>query len=49
MSKNRSLRPILKWVGGKRQLLGSIHPLIPQEFDTYYEPFVGGGAVLFDL
>lgn len=49
MSKNRSLRPILKWVGGKRQLLNSIRPLVPQEYDTYYEPFIGGGAVLFDL
>ena len=49
MNKNRSLRPILKWVGGKRQLLSSIRPLVPQEYDTYYEPFIGGGAVLFDL
>lgn len=49
MSKNRSLRPILKWVGGKRQLLSSIRPLVSQEYDTYYEPFIGGGAVLFDL
>ena len=49
MSKNRSLRPILKWVGGKRQLLSSIRPLVPQKYDTYYEPFIGGGAVLFDL
>lgn len=38
--------PILKWVGGKRQLLDQIMPLIP-EYTTYYEPFVGGGAVLF--
>ena len=38
--------PILKWVGGKRQLLEQIVPLIP-EYTTYYEPFVGGGAVLF--
>lgn len=38
--------PILKWVGGKRQLFDFILPLIP-EYTTYYEPFVGGGAVLF--
>lgn len=38
--------PILKWVGGKRQLLEQIVPLIP-DYTTYYEPFVGGGAVLF--
>ena len=44
--KNPLVSPILKWVGGKRQLLDSIEPLIPK-FSTYYEPFVGGGAVLF--
>lgn len=41
-----AVTPILKWVGGKRQLLETIMPLIP-EHTTYYEPFVGGGAVLF--
>lgn len=40
--------PIVKWVGGKRQLLEQIRPLIP-EHNTYYEPFVGGGAVFFHL
>lgn len=44
--KNPLVSPILKWVGGKRQLLDSIVPLIP-EYSTYYEPFVGGGAVVF--
>ena len=44
--KNPFVMPILKWVGGKRQLLDSINPLIP-ECSTYYEPFIGGGAVLF--
>lgn len=43
---NPMVSPILKWVGGKRQLLDSILPLIP-EYTTYYEPFVGGGAVFF--
>lgn len=42
------LKPILKWVGGKRQLLPKLTPLIP-EFDYYCEPFVGGGALLFHL
>ena len=45
-AKNPLVLPILKWVGGKRQLLESIEPLIPK-CSTYYEPFVGGGAVLF--
>lgn len=44
--KNPLVLPILKWVGGKRQLLDRIEPLIPK-CSTYYEPFIGGGAVLF--
>ena len=47
-SARQELTPILKWVGGKRQLLDFIRPLIP-EHTTYCEPFVGGGAVFFDL
>ena len=46
---NTKLAPIVKWVGGKRQLLDALQPLFPQSFDTYCEPFLGGGAVLFHL
>lgn len=46
--KNPLVSPVLKWVGGKRQLLDQIRPLIPK-CSTYYEPFLGGGAVLFDF
>lgn len=49
MRKNRLVSPVLKWVGGKRQLIPEIEKYIPQEYTTYYEPFVGGGAVLFHL
>lgn len=42
-------RPFLKWVGGKTQLLREIQLLIPEQFGTYYEPFIGGGAVYFHL
>lgn len=49
MRNNPLLSPILKWVGGKRQLLKEILPLIPKDITAYYEPFVGGGAVLFAL
>lgn len=44
--KDPFVSPILKWVGGKRQLLDIIAPLIPK-CSTYYEPFIGGGAILF--
>ena len=43
-----SLKPLLKWVGGKRQLLTEIRSVVP-EYNRYFEPFLGGGAVLFDL
>lgn len=48
---NQLVSPVVKWVGGKRQLLNSIRKHIPakDKYDYYCEPFVGGGAVLFDL
>ncbi len=47
--KNKLAQPFLKWAGGKRQLLPEIRKYIPKKFNTYYEPFIGAGAVLFDL
>jgi DNA adenine methylase len=42
-------RPLLKWAGGKRQLLPALRRFYPAEFGRYIEPFVGSGAVFFDL
>lgn len=42
-------KPFVKWAGGKRQIIDKLKMYIPDEFDTYYEPFVGGGALLFEL
>lgn len=47
--KNPLISPVLKWVGGKRQLLSDIMPLIDKNCSTYVEPFIGGGAVFFEL
>lgn len=47
MKKNAE--PVVKWAGGKRQLLDKIKEKMPNEFNDYYEPFIGGGAVLFGL
>ncbi len=49
----KTLKPIIKWAGGKGQLIGEISALYPQGLGVtvrkYAEPFVGGGAVLFDI
>lgn len=42
-------RPLLKWAGGKRQLLPALRGFYPLVFDRYIEPFFGSGAVFFDL
>jgi DNA adenine methylase len=44
-----TVRPFIKWVGGKRQLLSELEPRVPSRFNTYHEPFVGGGALFFHL
>lgn len=49
MRINKLARPFLKWAGGKRQLIAEITKYTPRKYNTYYEPFLGGGALLFEL
>jgi DNA adenine methylase len=43
------IKPFLKWAGGKTRLLAALRQSLPQRFNRYFEPFVGGGAFFFDL
>lgn len=47
--KYYNLQPFTKWTGGKRQLLGELRSYMPETYGRYFEPFVGGGALFFDL
>lgn len=49
MKNDELVMPVVKWVGGKRQLITEIDKYIPSQISTYYEPFLGGGAVFFYL
>lgn len=46
---DKKMTPVLKWAGGKRQIINRIKELLPKEFDCYYEPFVGAGALFLEL
>ena len=46
---NSSVAQFVKWAGGKRQLITQIRERMPEKYNDYYEPFIGGGAVIFDL
>ena len=49
VDKGTVIRPFLKWAGGKRQLLPALRPHFPVSFNRYIAPFLGSGAVFFDL
>ena len=42
-------KPFVKWAGGKRQIMDKLKQHVPDNFNTYYEPFVGGGALFFEI
>ncbi|MFG6384350.1 MAG: Dam family site-specific DNA-(adenine-N6)-methyltransferase, partial [Lachnospiraceae bacterium] len=46
---NSKIVPFVKWAGGKGQLLPQIRERMPKNYNRYFEPFIGGGAVLFEL
>lgn len=46
---NGTVKPFLKWAGGKTQLLGDLSAFIPPNYGKYFEPFLGGGALFFYL
>jgi len=42
-------KPFIKWAGGKQQILSHLRAKLPKSFNRYFEPFLGGGALFFDL
>ncbi|MEG1506817.1 MAG: DNA adenine methylase [Bacilli bacterium] len=42
-------KPFVKWAGGKRQIIDKLKQYVPDDYLTYYEPFIGGGALFFEL
>lgn len=49
MKNKYNISPFVKWAGGKRQLIDEITKRLPKTYNNYFEPFIGGGAVLFGI
>ncbi len=47
--ENSQIYPLVKWVGGKRQLMFELLKNMPKSYNRYFEPFIGGGALFFEL
>lgn len=47
LARPRALKPFVRWAGGKTRLLPKILPHVPDRFENYFEPFLGGGAMFF--
>ena len=49
LSDNKKAKPFIQWVGGKREMITQYQDYIPKKFNSYFEPFLGGGALFFHL
>ncbi|MDR1232819.1 MAG: Dam family site-specific DNA-(adenine-N6)-methyltransferase [Puniceicoccales bacterium] len=47
--RHDTVRPFVKWAGGKRSIIGDLIARIPDNFNSYFEPFVGGGALFWNI
>jgi DNA adenine methylase len=45
----KQLKPPLKWAGGKRQIINELAERMPKKFNKYFEPFIGAGALFFEI
>ena len=46
-TRNKTLKPLLRWAGGKQWLANKLRLMLPDSIGTYYEPFIGGGSLFF--
>ena len=46
---SKSINPLIKWSGGKGDEIKNFEKYFPKDFDTYIEPFIGGGSVFFHI